>query len=73
MASRDVEILDLLESGKLRVERGVVMVRHERDGQYRPAKFHNAGSRSPMDRTSICGRAYYQERILAVARQLGKL
>lgn len=66
--SRDDEIRAHLASGKLKVEGERVCMRHESDGTYRPSKFRKAGTHSTMEKTNVGRRAYYRDRIIAVAR-----
>jgi len=68
--SRDGEIRALLLSGKLKTDGDRVFMRHESDGGYRPAKFRAAGTHSTMEKTNVGPRAYYRQRILAVANEL---
>ena len=70
--SRDDEIRAHLASGKLRVEGDRVLMRHERDGQYYPATFRRSSAHSAMEKTNVGERAYYRERILAVAREAAR-
>lgn len=69
-ASRDNEIRAHLASGKLKTDGERVYMRHESDGEYRPAKFRRAGIHSAMEKTNVGRRAYYRDRIIAVADQL---
>ena len=48
-------------------------MRHERDGQYYPATFRQSSAHSAMEKTNVGERAYYRERILAVARETARL
>ena len=66
-ASRDGEIRDLLTSGKLKVERGVVYMWREREHAYAPATFRTTHGREDVLRTNVGAHAYYKDRILAVA------
>lgn len=68
--SRDDEIRAHLISGKLRVEGDEVLMRHERDGAYHPATFRRSSAHSAMEKTNVGRRAYYRERILAMAREI---
>ena len=70
-ASRDDEIREHLGSGKLKVDDGRVYMRHESDQGYRPARFRKAGTHSEMEKTNVGKRAYYRDRILAIAREMG--
>jgi transcriptional regulator with XRE-family HTH domain len=70
LASRDEEIRQLLESGKLRIDGDAVQMRHDRDGSYRPAVFRKASADSASLRTNVGRRAYYRDRILAIAKEL---
>ncbi|MDO8846819.1 MAG: helix-turn-helix transcriptional regulator [Coriobacteriia bacterium] len=69
--SRDEEIRQHLASGKLRMEDDQVLMRHQADGSYHPAKFRQASAHSAMEKTNIGRRAYYRSRILAIARETG--
>jgi transcriptional regulator with XRE-family HTH domain len=69
-ASRDNEIRAHLASGKLKIDEGRVYMRHESDGAYQPAKFRKAGTHSDMEKTNVGRRAYYRDRIIAVADEL---
>jgi transcriptional regulator with XRE-family HTH domain len=69
-ASRDQEIRQLMECGKLRVDGDTVLMRHDRDGSYRPAVFRKASTGSDNLRTNVGRRAYYRDRILAIAKGL---
>jgi transcriptional regulator with XRE-family HTH domain len=67
---RDDEIRAHLASGKLRVEGDRILMRHERDGAYHPATFRRSSAHSAMEKTNVGRRAYYRERILAVAGEM---
>jgi transcriptional regulator with XRE-family HTH domain len=71
-ASRDAEIRDHLDSGKLKVEDGVVYMWRERDQAYAPATLRPTRGRSDILRTNVGSRAYYKERILAVAETVAR-
>jgi len=71
-ASRDKEIREHLSSGKLKVEGDSVLMRHERDRAYRPARFRKAGTHSAMEKTNVGRRAYYRDRIIAISREMGQ-
>lgn len=66
-ASRDGEIRNLLASGKLKVERGVVYMWRERERAYAPATFRTTHGSDDVLRTNVGSRAYYKDRILLVA------
>jgi transcriptional regulator with XRE-family HTH domain len=66
-ASRDGEIREHLASGKLKVERGVVYMWRERKQAYALATFRATHGREDILRTNVGSRAYYKDRILAVA------
>jgi len=68
--SRDDEIREHLASGKLKVDGDRVYMRHESDQTYRPSRFRKAGTHSDMDKTNVGRRAYYRNRILAIAREM---
>ncbi|MDZ4178142.1 MAG: helix-turn-helix transcriptional regulator [Coriobacteriia bacterium] len=69
--SRDDEIRGHLASGKLRVEGEQILMRHEADGRYYPATFRRSSTHSALEKTNVGKRAYYRERILAIARETG--
>ncbi len=69
-ASRDGEIREHLASGKLKVERGIVYMWREREQAYAPATFRATHGREETLRTNVGSRAYYKERILAVAETI---
>lgn len=66
-ASRDGEIRVHLESGKLKVDHGAVYMWREREQAYAPATFRATRGREDVLRTNVGSRAYYKDRILAVA------
>jgi transcriptional regulator with XRE-family HTH domain len=66
-ASRDGEIRELLTAGKLKVESGAVYMWREREQAYAPATFRTTRGREDVLRTNVGSRAYYKDRILAVA------
>jgi len=69
-SSRDDEIREHLASGTLRVEGDRILMRHESDGAYRPARFRKAGTHSDMEKTNVGKRAYYRDRIVAISREM---
>jgi transcriptional regulator with XRE-family HTH domain len=69
-ADRDKEIRAHLACGKLRVVGDNVLMRHEADGVYRPARFRRAGEHSVKVKTNVGQRAYYRDRIIAIAREM---
>lgn len=69
--SRDDEIREHLASGKLKVERGAVYMWRERKQAYAPATFRAIHGRDEILRTNVGARAYYKDRILAVAETIG--
>lgn len=71
-ASRDAEIRGHLESGKLKVEDGTVLMWREREATYAPATFRTTQGREGILRTNVGSRAYYKHRILAVAEVLSE-
>lgn len=71
-ASRDGEIREHLASGKLKVERGVVYMWREREQAYAPATFRTTHGREDVLRTDVGSRAYYKDRILAVAKTFAR-
>ncbi|MFA5845147.1 MAG: helix-turn-helix transcriptional regulator [Coriobacteriia bacterium] len=68
--SRDDEIREHLVSGKLKVDGGRVYMRHESDQTYRVARFRKTGAHSAKEKTDVGRRAYYRDRIIAVAREM---
>lgn len=70
--SRDGEIREHLASGKLKVERGVVYMWREREKVYAPATFRATRGREDTLRTNVGSRAYYKDRILAVAETVAQ-
>lgn len=68
-SSRDDEIREHLASGKLKVDGDEVLMRRETDQEYRPATFRRAGTHSTKLKTNVGRRAYYRDRIIAVAHE----
>lgn len=66
-ASRDGEIREHFASGKLKVAHGVVYMWRECEQAYAPATFRATRGREDALRTNVGSRAYYKDRILAVA------
>ena len=71
-ASRDAEIRELLATGKLKVERGTVYMWREREQVYALATFRTTHGREDVLRTNVGSRAYYKDRILAVAESIDR-
>jgi transcriptional regulator with XRE-family HTH domain len=71
-ASRDGEIRELLTAGKLKVESGAVYMWREREQAYAPATFRTTRGREDVLRTNVGSRAYYKDRILAVAESIDR-
>jgi transcriptional regulator with XRE-family HTH domain len=68
--SRDEEIRQHLESGKLRVEGDQILMRREADASYHPATFRRSSAHSAMEKTNVGKHAYYRSRILALAQDM---